>query len=99
VLKKGKSMLLRREEEDALVGPAIAVTLSPPCDEYETALLEDSDALSVRKKDNKQITNSIDHETGQLILSTEYEGIGGKASQIHARIHSPIQESACNGKN
>jgi len=92
-------MLLRREEEDALVGPVLAVKLSPPYDEYETALLGDSDALSVRKEEKKQITNSIDHETGQLILSTEYEGIGGKASQIHARRHSPIQESACSGKN
>jgi len=36
---------------------------------------------------------TTDHETGQLILSTEHEGTGGKASQIHARIHSPIQES------
>jgi hypothetical protein len=40
-------MLLRREEEDALAGPVLAVKLSPPYDEYETALLGGSDTLSV----------------------------------------------------
>lgn len=48
-LKNGKSILLRREDEDvpALVAPEPVVKLSPPYEEYDTALLGGSDTLSV----------------------------------------------------